>query len=32
MGRLPLAHEEFLKLGALRMQILEGDFETGSFL
>ena len=32
MGRLPLAHEVMLKLGALRMQVLQGDFETGSFL
>jgi acyl-CoA-binding protein len=30
--RLPLDHEALLKLAALRMQVLDGDFETGSFL
>uniref|UniRef100_A0A1X7T799 PH domain-containing protein n=1 Tax=Amphimedon queenslandica TaxID=400682 RepID=A0A1X7T799_AMPQE len=32
MNRLPLSHEVMLKLGALRMQVLDGDHETGSFL
>lgn len=32
MGRVPLSHEVMLKLGALRMQVLDGDYETGSFL
>ena len=32
MARIPVTHEALVKLGALRMQFLEGDCEVGSYL
>ena len=29
MGRFPASHERLLKLGALRIQFLEGDYKSG---
>ena len=30
MGRFPASHERLLKLGALRIQFLEGDYKSGA--